>query len=539
MTNFEKAKDLINALVKAKKNLRLYPVNHPMYEKTVDDFNSKMSSCLEVDTIKIRINQYDIVFNDEVIYHSKDKDESLALFFFKDGLRELSFFKGITRSEVKEFLGIISLDFEKDVLDDDIVTLLWEEDFQHIKYIVDDAFLLEDEAYERKAVEQAKSAGGSTADIIKAYEYAINLESSSKADIIQLTNDDIQHIVQELENNQQDKSHTLVRILFEMIYLAQKNDEYDVVAGCIKQTLKLAITNSRLEIVNYVLINARRDSKRPLCPEQVSEHLETIYNYINSADFLNMFGDEINNGAVFPIDALKEFGGLLNINSIPHLISILGEMKNISSRRTVINILIEVGRRDIALVANGLNDGRWYVVRNIIYILRQIRDRSSVEYIIKSTGHPDKRVKKEVVQALGEMGADKALDIIKEYMSDGAESVRIAAFRAGGQIGTPSSKRLVIDQIGSKIFSDKNFSEKKEIFKVLGRWKEKNVIDFLVRIIQKRGLFNSTKNNETRAAAIHCLGLMGAEDVRHLAERYKESHNTLLRTQALEILKTY
>ncbi|HBH61676.1 MAG TPA: hypothetical protein DDX85_08065, partial [Nitrospiraceae bacterium] len=139
MTNIEKAKDLINALIKARKNLRMYPVHHPIYEKTVDDFISKMFSCLEVDTIKIRINQYDIYFDDEVIYHSKDKDESLALFFFKDGLREMSFSHGITRNEINEFLRIISLDYEKDVLDDDIVTLLWEEDFQHIKYVVDDA----------------------------------------------------------------------------------------------------------------------------------------------------------------------------------------------------------------------------------------------------------------------------------------------------------------------------------------------------------------------------------------------------------------
>jgi hypothetical protein len=539
MNNIETVKDLINALGRAKKNLRMYPVNHPMYEKTVDDFNSKMSPCVEVDSIRIRINQYDILFNDEVIYHSRDKDESLALFFFKDGLRELSFLKGITRSEIKDFLRIISLDFEKEVLDDDIVTLLWEEDLQHIKYLVDDTFLHEDEAYELKAVEQAKSAGGRTADIMKAYESAINLGSSSKADIIQLTNDDIQHIVKEVENNHQDKNHTLVRILFEMLYLARKNDECDVVAGCIKQALNHAIMNAHLETVNYVLINARRDLKRPACPEQVNVYLETIYNYINSADFINMFGDVINNGAVFPIEVLKEFGGLLNINSIPHYVSILGEMKNISSRRTVINILTEAGRRDIALVANGLNDRRWYVVRNIVYILRQIRDKSSVEYIIKTAGHPDKRVKKEVVHALGEMGADKVLDIIKEYMSDGSESVRIAAFRAAGQIGTPSSKRLVIEQISSKNFPDKDFSEKKEILKVLSRWKEKSVIDFLVRIIQKRGLFNSTKNNETRAAAIHCLGLMGADDVRQFAERYKESNNTLLRTQALKILKSY
>ena len=160
MADADKVTDLVTALIKAKKNLRMYPAHHPVYDKTIDDFSLKMSYLLEGDTVIIGINQYDLIFNDEIIYHNREKDESLALFFFKDGIRELSFLNGITRHEIREFLEIISMDFEKEALDDDIVTLLWEKELEHVKYIVDDAFLADDEVYEQAAVNQVRSAAG-------------------------------------------------------------------------------------------------------------------------------------------------------------------------------------------------------------------------------------------------------------------------------------------------------------------------------------------------------------------------------------------
>ncbi len=537
MKDFEKAKELINALIKTRKNLRIYPVKHPMYEKTVDDFTSKMSSCLEDDTIKIRINQYDILFNDEVIYHSKDKDESLALFFFKDGLRELSFSKGITRDEINDFLRIISLDYEKEVQDDDIVTLLWEEDFQHIKYMVDDSFLFDEEGYEQIAVEQAKSVSRRDADIMKVYNNPIRLGSLPTVDIVSITHDDIQSIVKEIENDSHDKSHTLIRMLFEILYLADKKDEYEVITRCIKQTIEYAMMNANMAIVNYIIANIKSSSKRYEHHGQFNGLLEHIENYINSAAFIKLFGEVINNGRDIPGELLQEFSSLLNVNSIPHFISILGEMNDISSRRIVISILTEVGRKDVALVANGLNNNKWYVVRNIIYILRQIGDRSSIQHLVRIVGHHEKRVRKEAVFALGEMGSDEVLHILKDRMSDAALPVRIAAFRAVGQMGTALSKKVVLEQISTKQFRDKSFSEKKEILRILSRWKEKDVIDYLIKIATKKAFFKRVKNNETRAAAIHCLGLIRADNVRQLAERYKKSSNALLRTQALEILK--
>lgn len=537
MLDTERAIDLVKAIIRAKKNLRLYPENNPIYKKTVDDIYFTMSSMLETEeSIIFKFKQYDIIYDKEIVYHNKNKDESLALFFFKDGLRELTFLKGITRTEVKEFSRMISLDFEKEIVDDDIVTLMWECDFKFIKYVVDDACLLEDENYEYVAVERAKKTVADHDQIIKAYEDALRSERISDIKALSLTDNDIKSIAQVIEDDPADKSGLLIHMLFEMIFFARDKEEYKEITEIIKQALIHATTNANIEVVNSVLSRIKSALKICVYPEKVNPYLEVIDDYVNSSDFIKLFGEVIERGGTISAEVISEFSSLLNKDSIPHYMALLGEMQNIASRRTVINILSVVGQKNIPLIAIGLNDRRWYVVRNVIYILRKIRDRVSVEYLTGVLSHSDRRVRKEAVLALGEMGSKDVFAILKKCMSDEDTVVRIAACRAIAQLDTPESKQMIFDYIRNKKFRDKSFSEKKAVVGVLSRWKEADVVEFLTRIVKKKNLFNRAKNNETRAAAVNCLGLIAACDA-GILEKLKRSNNPLVRNSMPAALK--
>ena len=151
------AKDVIQAILKSKKILRMYPSNNPIYIKTLEDTNSKFKEFFYYnDELQLKIKQNEIYCGSEQVYSSSEKEDNLALFFFKDGLRELTFRKGLTNDEMEAFLTVITLDFDTEVIDDDIVTLFWEKDFQNIQYVVDEAILADEEDYETPAVNKAK-----------------------------------------------------------------------------------------------------------------------------------------------------------------------------------------------------------------------------------------------------------------------------------------------------------------------------------------------------------------------------------------------
>ncbi|MBI5049990.1 MAG: hypothetical protein HZC11_03730 [Nitrospirae bacterium] len=172
-----KVKHIIQTLLKAKKNIRLYPANNPIYVKTIDDTFTVFDEFLNYkDKLVFKIKQNDIFYGSDQVYHNPEKENNFALLFFKDGIRELSFKKGLSKHELEDFLKSIAVDLDRETIDDDIVTLFWEMDFTNIKYIVDESFLTEDEDFETKATNEIKSKVPNVDTFMKAYSDAFNAE---------------------------------------------------------------------------------------------------------------------------------------------------------------------------------------------------------------------------------------------------------------------------------------------------------------------------------------------------------------------------
>jgi hypothetical protein len=538
MSSQEDIINLIKALIRAKKTLRLYDDNNPVYIRMLDDIFARISSILDYrEPIVLRINQYDIVSDDEIVYQNEDKTESLALFFFKDGIREITFHRALPRTELEEFLKIMSLDFQAELSGDDIVTLLWENDFRYIRYIVDDSFLLDDETYEERAVGQAKRAAGGSEEIMRVYRDAFEREDAGKMNIVPMTNDDLRSIVQEIENEPTDRSRTLIQIFFEVLPFVGEESEYEDIALFVRKLIEFSIVRGNLEAPVFCLEKLARSLEESSCPEEAAPYLRGIFDYVNSAHCIHLFGEALEDGAEFHGDSLKQFSALLRRDSIPHLLTILGGLKNIRSRKIAVNMLSEVGKRDLPLLARGLEDGRWYVVRNVIHILRRIGDEKAIEYLSKTVHHPDDRVKKETIRALGEFGSEDVLPVLTGCMSHEEEPIRVASARAIGLVGTDSAKASLLETVKAKRFREKSFSEKKEILGVLSKWRDDDVREYLEEVLRKKSFFRKRSHDETRAAAAHCAGLLCPDRFLDILRKLRNSRNSLLREYASMALK--
>ena len=77
----------------------------------------------------------DFVWEEQVVYHQLNKSESLAWGLFKDGMRSLTIHRGAEEEELPRFLETINqARFLPADAGDDLLTLLWEQEFQLIQY---------------------------------------------------------------------------------------------------------------------------------------------------------------------------------------------------------------------------------------------------------------------------------------------------------------------------------------------------------------------------------------------------------------------
>lgn len=122
-------------------SIKLYPPDNPVVKKSVDSFYERIKEFLdEYEELIVRIGEFSFSYKGEIVFQDEEKKSSLPFFFFKDGMREISFHEGLDKKELRDFLEVIKEESELPLEDSDIVNSLWAKDFAHIRYFAIDEF---------------------------------------------------------------------------------------------------------------------------------------------------------------------------------------------------------------------------------------------------------------------------------------------------------------------------------------------------------------------------------------------------------------
>ncbi|MFA4830280.1 MAG: hypothetical protein WC594_13800, partial [Thermodesulfovibrionales bacterium] len=337
LEDIKAAKDVVNALLKAKKTFRMYPETNPMYEKTIEDAYAKFRSFFDYrDELTLKIKQNELFCDAEQVYHNTQKEDNIALFFFKDGLREITFKKGFSHKELEEFLKILTVDYDREVVDDDVVTLLWERDFHNIRYVVDESFLAEDEDYETSAVKEARDKAPEADELARAYADAFKEEGVKDISIVPLTDKDLHTLVKELEKDAYNKMDKLLIIIFEMLYQAESKSDHEDVVHFLNDAVEFSIRHGDLETVIRIMEMTKEVVDGPSVPDDIKKYLSLVFSFLGSDAEIKLLGEFLDSGVEIEEKILDEYVRFLDKNAIQPFITILGELKTIPARKNVI-----------------------------------------------------------------------------------------------------------------------------------------------------------------------------------------------------------
>lgn len=530
--------DILQSILKSRKNIRMYPENNPIYTKSIETTVNLFTNFFDYyDVMPLKIKQLEILYDAEPVYYNPEKEDSLSLLFFKDGIRELTFKKGLTKDELEDFFKIIMLDLDSDESDDDIVTLMWERDFHHISYIVDETFLLEDDQYEERAIEEAKENVASEDDVLKAYEEAFDAEDTRHIPVVPLSDEDIAHLKSELERDNNYYVFKVFNLLFEMFILAGSKEDLQDMVSMFRSAIDYALQYADVEMVIDALKKVEVLISADTTPEKIKPYLRMVLSYINSERVIRFIGELLDSRAEFDDKKVNSLFAIMDKTAIPGLIRILGDLSTIHARKAIVNSLIILGKKDLAAVAKGLNDERWFVVRNVIYVFRNIGDKRALDYLVRKIRHSDIRVRKEIIKAFGEFGGQEIVQHLKNHINDPDPAIRVLVVKSISKTGSPMARKLLLDQVSSPQFKMRDLSEKKEFFEALSRWQDRQMLDFLSRVLKKGSLFRRGKVNENRACAAFALGAMARNEALQILERHRDLKVPLIREYVMNAIK--
>ena len=108
-------RNFIKAALKAKKMLQIYPANNILYRNAIEDtFSIVQKYLLSYGDLVIRITPSEMLVDSEQVYQSSGKMDNFALYFFKEGIRDLTFKEGLPKKELEEFLKLTGMDFDRE-----------------------------------------------------------------------------------------------------------------------------------------------------------------------------------------------------------------------------------------------------------------------------------------------------------------------------------------------------------------------------------------------------------------------------------------
>ena len=190
---------------------------------------------------------------------------------------------------------------------------------------------------------------------------------------------------------------------------------------------------------------------------------------------------------------------LLGPGAIRSLLDVLIHEKVRVRRRRAFDLLSALGPEVVPEATRWLTDPNWYVVRNIIALLRAVGDRTSLPLVRRLTGHADLRVRLEALRSLLELDPAIGQDYLLSAIADPDPRAATAAVEVAGQRGGPTMVEPLLVVLAPWDFRGRRRAVRLAALQALGRVGRPEALPRLARFFRERwGPFPAT--TERRAA---------------------------------------
>lgn len=301
-------------------------------------------------------------------------------------------------------------------------------------------------------------------------------------------------------------------VLMDLIRLETESSEYVEIAKNLgKATMDFLLTGryeKAKEIIEILIEEAgpqkgRTDGERNACKETL-EKLRDIGIVHDLVTALRDWGREKYKTIQFILLQMGEI-------AVEPLLEALGRETDMSLRKKIISIVVDMGEEAIPEIVRRFSDKNWYVVRNMVRILREIGMEKAVRYLNIPLKHEDPRVRKEVVYALSTIGGKEVFSLVSRMADDPDGEVRRGAIKYLGVMRNKGAVPLLVKLINQRNPFGHNNSLIISGIEALGEIGAEEAVPGLVRLLRKSTIFARSRNDEVRIAAATALERIGNE----------------------------
>jgi hypothetical protein len=549
------ASAVLNQFARTLKTCRLYDANNPAVIKFREDFHSTLRKVTsEHGALTYRFSSDDVLFEEVSLYPARSRDDNLALPFFRDGVRALTFGSGVELREVDALLDAVLHVTGQSASEDDLVTLLWEAQLPHIEI-------------DYVPAEGDIGSGGSTADVrsdgvIVPWPMAGSESGDAAAGVVDAEDDGgtrtEEVAVSATRSDDWSTGDLTVEIEagFEELdalapseverFRAEFRAEHEV--PIVTATLAVGYAflsagpsdDDRLEMTRF-LPRALRQAVTHGAWLEAGEALRLLKAAGGDAWTSAMFAQELLQPISIAsmierlepqepdqVQSFVTFALSLGEPAVDLLNLVLAEVQNRRARRVIAEAIAGQCRDNPERLAPWLSDPRWFVVRNVVHILGWIGGDAIVGMLQTAARHPEPRVRHEVVAALSQVEPRIARPLLLRLL-DGADARMFGSvMHQLSAVRDVATARMLLGFLLAPDFDQRSLEEKRALYSALGAAGGDEVLPELEAELHKGNWF-SRHQEVHRQSVARIVARIGTANARAVLDRGAQSRRAPVR----------
>jgi len=557
---FAAVEDMMRVLVKAVRAQQLYLPNNPMYRTAIDGLRAGFAAIWrDSNELVLAIEETEIKWSGVAVLGEASKSsDNLAWLFYKDGVRELRFAKGVEDTEIIRFLEIVTRARKATLDNDDLITMLWEADLAGLTYKYMDLQTEggeastddsedgdEDASFQMK---QAESEPAPPAVIVAGTEQASREAKASgvvnmadfDATLHFLDEKESAYLRQEIEREySQDLRTSIISALLDIFEQQDADGVREEVLDHVETMLAFMLASASFHGVAYLLRETAIAASRAnnLSPA-LGARISTLTERLSAPEALDQLIEALDAAPTLPPrEELAAIFNELRPVALGTMFSWLLRARADGLRALVAEVADRLASGNPAEIVKLIDSGDAGISNEAVRRAGALKTQAAVTSLTRIIAEPDPKRRLLGAQALADIGSTGALQALERCVSDTARDIRIIAARSLAARGHRPALARLEPIIRGKEIRDADITEKTAFFESYGAVCGDGGVTFLDGILNGKGLLGRRDDPEMRAAAAAGLGRIGSAKANESLQRATVDKDVVVRGAVARALR--
>ena len=498
--------EVVRGFSRALRTHLLYEGNSPSLDRFVETLRERMGTLWDrLPYLNVQVEEREITWEGTAVYTGEDRD-NLAFLLYRDGVRELSFMPGFETEDLDGFLGILARIHRLRVDEEDLLTLLWEHDWNHFRYRYVEPL---GEGVRPPEADEAARPGRAAEDprTDPAPVQSVSTEDFREA-LYFLDEAEMRRLEGEVQREmRRDLWSEVLNALFDRLEDGQAERQAQVI-GILGDVLPTLLGAGRLQTAAYMLGELVKigTSGRRLRPE-VFRAMRALFDQLarveTVAELVRIVEES---GESLPREHLGALLAFFPPESLGPLLHASEASSSEAARATLLAAAERLAAPNPAALRGFAQDADPAVAGGAARLVGRLRVAEAGPDVARLLTRPEPRVRVAAVEALQELRSPAASGSLEGALEDDDREVRVAAARALAALRWAPAKARLEAALESRRLREADLTERIAFFESYGGLAGAEAVGLLDRILNGKNWLGRRESGEMRACAALGLG---------------------------------